>query len=150
MADLQRVMGDAAPKKLSLLYRGSRDGFNAAAFHAQCDGRGATLTVVRSKKGNVFGGYTSVPWASSSGVWARDASAYIFSLRGPRAPPGAPLRMNHNDSQYAVLHNSSYGPSSHDLRVYNDMQAESGHSSWRPSQYSLVRACMQYPIACPC
>ena len=30
-----------------LLYRASRDGFSAAAFHAKCDGHSPTLTVVQ-------------------------------------------------------------------------------------------------------
>ncbi len=143
VADLQRVMGDAAPKNLSLLYRGSRDGFNAAAFHAKCDGRGATLTVIGSKKGNVFGGYTSMPWASA-GNHKQDASAYIFSLRGPRAPPGAPLRMNSKGGPYqGVCHDGSYGPffpGGNDLIVYNDMKAETGKSySNLGGGYALVR-----------
>jgi hypothetical protein len=44
---------------LELLYKGSRDGFNASSFHAKCDHKGATLTVAKSKKyKRVFGGYT--------------------------------------------------------------------------------------------
>jgi hypothetical protein len=43
---------------LSLLYRGSRDGFRGADFHAKCDDKGATVTIVKSTEGRIFGGYS--------------------------------------------------------------------------------------------
>ena len=46
-----------------LLYRASRDGFNASAFHERCDNIGPTVTVVKSGS-NVFGGFTERAWAS--------------------------------------------------------------------------------------
>jgi hypothetical protein len=45
--------------KFTLLYRGSRDTFKAARFHEICDNKGATLSIIKSKCGKVFGGYTS-------------------------------------------------------------------------------------------
>jgi hypothetical protein len=42
-----------------LLYRSSRDGWDACDFHRWCDSKGATITVVKCTEGNVFGGYTS-------------------------------------------------------------------------------------------
>lgn len=40
--------GDILPRVsgLKLLWRASRDGFDASEFHARCDGKGATLTVI--------------------------------------------------------------------------------------------------------
>ncbi|MDR3742334.1 MAG: TLD domain-containing protein, partial [Terracidiphilus sp.] len=49
----------------TLLYRGSRDGMNAATFHGLCDGKGPTLVLVRCDKGWVFGGYAGASWISS-------------------------------------------------------------------------------------
>ena len=43
-----------------LLYRGSRDGFGVDNFHRLCDNKGNTLTVVKSTKDNVFGGFTDI------------------------------------------------------------------------------------------
>src|SRR5262245_59210240 len=45
-----------------LLYRGSRDGFEAGRFHDVCDGHSHTLTIVESEFGCVFGGYTPIAW----------------------------------------------------------------------------------------
>ena len=46
-----------------LLFRASRDGFAALAFHSKCDNKGPTVTVVTSG-GNIFGGFTGNAWKS--------------------------------------------------------------------------------------
>ena len=46
-----------------LLFRASRDGFAAAAFHFKCDNKGPTVTVVKSGE-NIFGGFTGNAWTS--------------------------------------------------------------------------------------
>ena len=44
-----------------LIYRASRDGWHSSRFHALCDYKGPTVTVVKS--GNyIFGGYTEQSW----------------------------------------------------------------------------------------
>ena len=42
----------------TLLYRGSRDGWKNKDFHDRCDNKGATVTVIKSSKGRISGGYT--------------------------------------------------------------------------------------------
>ena len=46
-----------------LLFRASRDGFAASAFHSKCDNKGPTVTVVKSGA-NIFGGFTEKPWTN--------------------------------------------------------------------------------------
>ena len=46
-----------------LLFRASREGFAASAFHSKCDNKGPTVTVVKSGA-NIFGGFTEKPWTS--------------------------------------------------------------------------------------
>ena len=46
-----------------LLFRASRDGFAALAFHFKCDNKGPTITVVKSGE-NIFGGFTENAWTS--------------------------------------------------------------------------------------
>ncbi|CAM9403679.1 unnamed protein product, partial [Ascophyllum nodosum] len=57
------------PQRLELLYRGSRDGFCAAEFHAKCtDKNSSTITLVKLGDGgpddisSVVGGFSSVSW----------------------------------------------------------------------------------------
>ena len=107
------------PFTLSLLYRASRDGHNAAAFHARCDGKGPTLTALRSANGCVFGGFAAVGWAS--GGFVKAPGSWLFSLVGVRG--SRPLRMDLVDANHAnaVYHHSTFGPvfgfNGHDLYV---------------------------------
>ena len=51
----------SASHNYALIYRASRDGWAATNFHACCDRKGPTVTVVKS--GNwIFGGYTEQHW----------------------------------------------------------------------------------------
>ena len=50
-----------------LIYRASRDGWESVDFHAHCDNKGPTVTVVKS--GNyIFGGYTEQSWNGKHSV----------------------------------------------------------------------------------
>ena len=66
-----------------LLYRSSRDGWDACDFHRWYDSKGATITVVKCTEGNVFGGYTSSKsWASPVlGTVVTDDDTFLFSLK---------------------------------------------------------------------
>lgn len=48
-----------------LVYRGSRDGWNADVFHCLCDNVGPTVVIIR-KGGSIFGGFTQRSWAGIS------------------------------------------------------------------------------------
>jgi hypothetical protein len=99
----------------NLCYKGTRDaGFNLfsrRSFHIQCDNKGKTFFVAKTSSGLMFGGYTTVPWqTSSSGVcdYRADADAFLFSLTNsfkhavnPDYYPGNP---------YAIYDCVSYGP----------------------------------------
>ena len=105
-------------KSFSLLWRGSRDGFDAETFHRLCDGKANTVTVIKNTNGFIFGGYTSIPWSSSRGYKA-DSTAFIFSLTNFS---NTPLKLKVKSPQSAVFHHSSFGPSfggGRDLFVYS-------------------------------
>ncbi|MDR3412399.1 MAG: TLD domain-containing protein [Formivibrio sp.] len=69
--------------KFALLYRGSRDGMTPCSFHKHCDRRGATLTLVRSSNGFVFGGFTNSNWDKGKPRGKLDAGAFLFSVTSP-------------------------------------------------------------------
>ena len=48
--------------RLQVVYRATRDGFDKEKFHSLVDNQGPTLTVILSKDGFLFGGYTSKSW----------------------------------------------------------------------------------------
>ena len=68
-------------KKAVLLYRGSENDFSSAVFHSKCDNKGPTITIVKSEKGNIFGGYSPVMWESSNS-WGEDIhkDSFLFSI----------------------------------------------------------------------
>lgn len=64
--------------KLSLIYRGTRDGDEAKKFHKKCDKYKNTLIVIETKKGLRFGGFTSESWSGNGDKV--DKNAFCFSL----------------------------------------------------------------------
>jgi hypothetical protein len=96
---------------LSLLYRGSRDGFGATDFHAKCDNKGATVTILKSTEGYIFGGYSDQSWQSHRyDSYKSSSRAFLFSIVNPAglAPMKLPLTGEWN--KYAVWCHLSYGP----------------------------------------
>eukprot|EP00347_Sterkiella_histriomuscorum_P009556 403340752 len=77
---LQNSIPDYFTKQYNLLYKGSRDGFTASTFHKLCDDKGPTVSFILSEYGQVFGGFTSIPWTSADQPQS-DPSAFVFSLR---------------------------------------------------------------------
>ncbi|EFA75352.1 hypothetical protein PPL_11429 [Heterostelium album PN500] len=103
-----------------LIYKGTKDGFESANFHTKCNGKGATLTVVKSSDGNVFGGYNSQSW-NSNGAYCGDNKCFIYTMvnKNNIVPTKyAPIGNNTN----IVYGNNGYGPtfgSGHDLYISN-------------------------------
>ena len=94
-------------QKWDLKYRASRDGFKSTDFHSHCDGIANTLTVIKAKSGNIFGGFTEQEW-NSDGVWITDPNAFIFSLVNKEDKPFKAFCSN--EGQLAICCNSKYGP----------------------------------------
>ncbi|CDW90176.1 tldc domain-containing protein [Stylonychia lemnae] len=65
-----------------LLYKASSDTFKGNAFHQKCDNKGPTVAFILSEYGQIFGGYTSIPWKSPEGLYQQnsDGDAFIFQL----------------------------------------------------------------------
>ena len=69
--------------EMVLLFRGSRDGWKHSNFHSKCDNQGPTITFIKTSLGRLCGGFTPLPWDSTtSGAWKQDFSkqAFLFSL----------------------------------------------------------------------
>lgn len=54
-------------KNATLCYRASTHGWASSTFHTNCNNKGATLTVIKTTTGHIFGGYTSVSWRNANG-----------------------------------------------------------------------------------
>jgi len=134
--DLLGFFGKEVKKlELKLLYRGSKDGYTAAAFHRLCDNKGATLTVIKAEGSkNVFGGYFSGSWTSSGSYSSQPA--WIFSLVNAT---GKPLKVTASSPANNAYCNSGYGPtwgSGHDLHINSNMKSNNNYTN--PSSYKTV------------
>jgi hypothetical protein len=99
-----------ADKRFELLYRGSRGGMTAAAFHEKCDGKGPTLVFVAGQSEGqpvcVFGGYAGKSWErgpdgpyyEAKAIDARDS--FLFTVLNPFGDGIVKMAVN-EESAYA-------------------------------------------------
>jgi hypothetical protein len=121
-----------------LIYKASRDGFDANAFHSRCNNKGPTMTIIQSNNNYLFGGYTAVPW-TSDGSYKNDTTAFLFTLTNPHDIPPTKYLINPSQSANAVYHNSSYGPtfgSGHDIYLANGSNSNNSSYTNFPSGYT--------------
>ena len=76
------------PLNFLMLYRASDNNFTSESFHKFCDNHAGTIVIIKSNYGNIFGGYTSIPWSSPSvddcmnlSVTAFDEKSFLFTIR---------------------------------------------------------------------
>ena len=82
--DLQRInlFFEMLPEgtKLQLIFRGSKDGFKAAAFHQKVDNQGPHVVLIISKETNIiFGAWTDISQTSSGGYKAGNGNTFLFT-----------------------------------------------------------------------
>ena len=94
-------------QKWELKYKASRDGFKTTDFHKKCDGIANTLTVIKAKSGNVFGGFTEKEW-HLKGQSVTDSKAFVFSLVNREENSFKVLCSE--EGKKAIFCNSRYGP----------------------------------------
>ena len=70
-----------AIQSFKTLYIASKNHYSAEIFHKSCDGKGPTVTIVKSAFGNIFGGYLSKPWTKKNADRVCDPDAFLFLLR---------------------------------------------------------------------
>jgi len=135
----------------------SGDGGSAKGFHDACNGRGATVTIVKTKEGHVFGGAADKSWASpSNGAYTASDSSFLFCINcagaKPNAAPGQ-LKLTGKDSgKFALYHDSRFGPifgRGHDLYIASrpggtSTAAHLGHTYTCPDGQPGSTGCNNY------
>lgn len=136
-------------QKWTLLYRGSQHGFKASDFHAKCDNIPKTLTIIKTNKRNVFGGYTEATWESpTTETWKCDKNAFLFNLTHKRTTPTMkPVKVNVASGReaYAICCKLDLGPCFgggggkifYDLGIKNDSNRGLFNESRLGSSYIL-------------
>jgi len=92
---------------LKRLFRGSEDGYSAATFHSQCDGRPNTLCVIKDDLNNVFGGFCDIPW-SQSGQYVSSSTSFLFSVGPPPDFAVTKFSLLSGEADCAVFHDITY------------------------------------------
>ena len=85
------------------MFRASENNYRAANFHTKCDGKNNTVTIVETKNGRIFGGFTDASWNQNSSSYISGSNGFIFSL------DNNDIYYNKNGS-YNIYGHSSYGP----------------------------------------
>ena len=92
---------------MELLYRGTRDGIFPVNFHQKCDNKGPTITLFKNGKGNIFGGYSSISWASK-GSYILDKNIFLFNLTNIYGTEPTKFKSKQEDNK--VYHSYDKGP----------------------------------------
>ena len=105
-------------QKWNLIYRASKDGFEAINFHSKCDDKLNTLIIIKSTNDNVFGGYTEQTWyqIGNYGNYKADPNSFLFSLINKLNKP-IKMKWSRNNGIFCI---SNYGPifgGGHDLLI---------------------------------
>ena len=111
-------------KKLTLLFRASRDGYSSSNFHSKCDGKVNTLILVKTTNSRRFGGYTECQWDQSNS-YKTGPYSFIFSFDNKKIY----YSKNGSNSIYGY---SSYGPyfgSSPDFYINNSCDSNNSSES---------------------
>ena len=101
-------------KKLTLLFRASRDGYSSSNFHSKCDGKVNTLILFETTNRRRFGGYTECQW-DQSGSYKTGPYSFIFSFDNKK------IYYSKNGSN-SIYGSSDRGPAfgdGHDIYICN-------------------------------
>eukprot|EP01084_Bolivina_argentea_P096495 173475_1 len=124
--DFLKLLSNKIPnnKQFNLLFRASEHGFKANEFHKKCDNNGATISIIKSHFGNVFGGYTTIPWTSKNYGFRKDTHAFLFLIHTTDKSEqlNCPMMFEIKDKKAntAVYHHSHCGPifgAGHDIII---------------------------------
>jgi TLD len=101
------------------------DGFKAQDFHRQCDNKGATLTIIRSRPhSHLFGGYSPLPWDSSS-TFKKHPDTFVFTLTNPHNIPPTKYAYDQTKNKETIFCTVYCGPlfgnwGAYDILVSNE------------------------------
>ena len=113
-------------KSYTLLYRATRDGFQASSFHSKCDGKANTITIIKTTQDYVFGGFTAAAWDMTY-TYKTDSTAFLFALR--QAGSSKNDKFSITMSSNAIYCAPYYGPvfgGGHDIFVPDNADVNTG------------------------
>ena len=123
----------------TLLYRASRDGFTASAFHTKCDGIAKIWVVMKSDGNYIATAYSSVAFNSSNGyIPAIADTCWLNNLQSPSGVVSTSRFTNSSFPDNSIGGFVGSGPvfgTGYDLIIVDKFNAANGSSS-SPSTYN--------------
>ena len=116
---INKILEWSGFKSMKLIYRGTRDGMTSKDFHDKCDNKGKTICLFLNDKGNIFGGYSSIPWERNSGDKIAN-DCFLFTLTNIYNTE--PIKFPYIKGR-SICNNSNYGPifgDGSDIYCYNN------------------------------
>lgn len=99
--------------RFNLLFRASDHKYSAAKFHKYCNDKGATISIIKSNYGSIFGGYTSKSWTWND-HYVKDKDAFLFLIKSNEklAELGCPLllELEKNQTKNVIGCYHNHGP----------------------------------------
>ena len=119
--------------KFKLLYKGTKNGDKSLYFHTKVDGIRNTLTLVKTKKGARFGGFTSENWNQIGGFGKCDPRAFCFSFDLKKI-------YNSQPNGPSILCSNGYGPYFKGINtifgIYNNFFSQGGWCDYTTFSYN--------------
>ncbi|KAJ5071245.1 pep-cterm sorting domain-containing protein [Anaeramoeba ignava] len=108
--------------KVRLGFSAKKNGFMPSDFHSHCDNKGATVVIILTKNGFIFGGFTKVGWtndknkwrsedSSNASGWIPDPDAFVFSLKNHLNHDPVKFPLISSESLNAIYYSDMDGPS---------------------------------------
>ena len=125
----------------NLVYRASEDGDKAIDFHNKCDKIGPNVTIIKTKKGYIFGGFTVKNWEHlkrdininkpNLGSASRDMKAFGFCVNIQK------IYNNERPDEFAIWCNRSYGPTfkNNFFQIFDNCFKKGGYCSLRKNSH---------------
>ena len=125
----------------NLVYRASEDGDKASDFHRKCDTIGPNVALIKTRKGNIFGGFTFKNWEHlprdvdvkrpNLGSASRDSNAFGFSVNSQK------IYNNEKPNEFAIWCNRNFGPTFKNnlFQIFDSCMRKGGYCSIRANSH---------------
>jgi hypothetical protein len=125
----------------NLVYRATEDGDKAADFHKKCDKIGPNITLIKTRKGYIFGGFTFKNWEHmprdidvnkpNLGSASRDSRAFGFSVSNQK------IYNNEKPNEFAIWCNRNFGPTFKNnlFQIFDSCLRKGGYCSIRSNSH---------------
>ena len=77
---IQAILNKVDIKEINLLYQATVNGDSSIAFKNHCNDKGPTLTLIKTKNNDIFGGFTKCNLTNNNFKYGYDEDAFLFSI----------------------------------------------------------------------